>query len=145
MRSQKKINKYAFSGGQVSTEEHRRLGGNPAVDVSYQYLTFLMDDDVELARIAEEYKSGRLLTGELKAICIKELQNLVAEFQANRKAVTDETTSTFMSVRTLEWGTEQQEQRAAAWKKKTDVEKEAAKAEKEKEKAAAAAAVQTEK
>ncbi|PIN88502.1 tryptophan--tRNA ligase, partial [Candidatus Pacearchaeota archaeon CG10_big_fil_rev_8_21_14_0_10_35_13] len=29
----KKINKYAFSGGQATVEEHRKLGGNPDVDV----------------------------------------------------------------------------------------------------------------
>lgn len=46
-----KINKYAFSGGGVSTEDHRRDGGNPDVDVSYQYLTFFLEDDVELKRI----------------------------------------------------------------------------------------------
>lgn len=40
-----KINKYAFSGGQVSAEEQREKGGNPEVDVSYQYLEFMMDDD----------------------------------------------------------------------------------------------------
>ena len=45
-----KINKHGFSGGQETEEEHRRLGGNPDVDVSYQYLTFMLDDDEELAR-----------------------------------------------------------------------------------------------
>lgn len=40
-----KVNKYAFSGGQETAEEQRRLGGNPDVDVSYQYLQFFMEDD----------------------------------------------------------------------------------------------------
>lgn len=40
-----KINKYAFSGGQVSAEEQREKGGDPSVDVSYQYLEFMMEDD----------------------------------------------------------------------------------------------------
>ena len=40
-----KINKYAFSGGQESVEEHREKGGNADVDVSYQYLQFFMEDD----------------------------------------------------------------------------------------------------
>ena len=34
-----KINKHAFSGGQETLELHRELGGNPNVDVAYQYLT----------------------------------------------------------------------------------------------------------
>ena len=36
----KKINKYAFSGGQPDIEEHRKKGGNPDIDaVSYTHLT----------------------------------------------------------------------------------------------------------
>lgn len=46
-----KINRHGFSGGQETEEEHRKLGGNPDVDVSYQYLTFMLDDDEELARL----------------------------------------------------------------------------------------------
>ena len=45
------INKYAFSGGQDTVEEHRRLGGNTDVDVSYQYLFFFLEDDEKLAHI----------------------------------------------------------------------------------------------
>lgn len=48
-----KINKHGFSGGQETEEEHRRLGGNPDVDVAYQYLTFLLDDDDELKQMGE--------------------------------------------------------------------------------------------
>ena len=46
-----KINKHGFSGGQETEEEHRRLGGNPDVDVSYQYLSFFLEDDDELQKI----------------------------------------------------------------------------------------------
>ena len=37
----KKI-KRAYSGGQSTVEEHRRLGGNPDVDVAYQYMICLL-------------------------------------------------------------------------------------------------------
>jgi tryptophanyl-tRNA synthetase len=47
----KKINKYAFSGGQATLELHEQLGGDPDVDVAYQYLCFFMEDDGELDRI----------------------------------------------------------------------------------------------
>lgn len=40
-----KVNKYAFSGGRETVEEHREKGGNPDVDVSYQYLQFFLEDD----------------------------------------------------------------------------------------------------
>ena len=46
-----KINKYAFSGGGVTVEEHREKGGNCDVDISYQYLTFFLEDDDKLAQI----------------------------------------------------------------------------------------------
>ena len=63
----KKINKYAFSGGQPDIDEHRKIGGNPDIDVSYQYLRiFFEPDDNKLKKIYEDYKSGNMLTGELK-------------------------------------------------------------------------------
>ncbi|KAI9369912.1 hypothetical protein BJX61DRAFT_545116 [Aspergillus egyptiacus] len=98
-----KINKYAFSGGQVSVEDHRRLGGNPDVDVSYIYLTYFEDDDAKLEEIYKSYKSGELLTGELKALAIQKLQEYVADFQERRKEVTDEVLEQYMKPRRLHW------------------------------------------
>ncbi|KAG6463160.1 hypothetical protein O3G_MSEX013709 [Manduca sexta] len=46
-----KINKFAFSGGQATIEEHRQKGGNTAVDISFKYLTFFMEDDERLAEV----------------------------------------------------------------------------------------------
>ncbi|XP_061395155.1 tryptophan--tRNA ligase, cytoplasmic-like, partial [Musca vetustissima] len=43
-----KINKYAFSGGRVTVEEHRKLGGIPDIDVAYQLLKFFLEDDAKL-------------------------------------------------------------------------------------------------
>ena len=48
-----KINKYAFSGGGTTVEEHREKGGNCDVDISYQYLTFFLEDDEKLAQIRQ--------------------------------------------------------------------------------------------
>jgi len=45
-----------------------------------------------------------LLSGELKAKCIEELQAFVGGFQERRKAVTPEVVAEFMRVRPLEWG-----------------------------------------
>ena len=98
-----KINRYAFSGGKVSIEEHRALGGDPEVDVAYQYLKFFLEDDDELERLRVSYKSGELSTGELKAICIRELQTYVAAFQERRAKVDDDTVKLFMSTRPLKW------------------------------------------
>ncbi|KAI5846361.1 hypothetical protein DFP73DRAFT_494365 [Morchella snyderi] len=99
----KKINKYAFSGGQTTTEEQRKFGGNPDVDVSFQYLTFFLEDDEELESIRQSYLKGELLTGELKARCIKELQGFVTAFQGRKKAITDEVVKSYMTPKPLEW------------------------------------------
>ena len=69
-----KINKHAFSGGQETLELHRELGGNPDVDVAYQYITYFEDDDEKLERIYRDYKKGEMLTGEMKKECIKLMQ-----------------------------------------------------------------------
>ena len=71
MKSVEKKIKASFSGGQATIEEHRSKGGNPEIDVAYQYLRyFFEEDDNELNKIREEYISGELLTGEIKAICV---------------------------------------------------------------------------
>lgn len=46
-----KINKHAFSGGQATIEEHRKLGGNCEVDISYQWLRFFLEDDEKLEKL----------------------------------------------------------------------------------------------
>lgn len=82
----KKINKYAFSGGRDTVEEHRKLGGNPDVDVAYQYLLFFEEDDEKVRRMYDEYTSGRLLSGELKGILIEKLNTFLAQHQERREA-----------------------------------------------------------
>jgi len=91
---EKKI-KSAFSGGRSTIEEHRQYGGNPDIDVAYQYLMyFFEEDDGVLRELNEGYRSGKLLAGDMKQICVdkatewmkehKELKNqnkhLVNEF-----------------------------------------------------------------
>ncbi|VDM39647.1 unnamed protein product [Toxocara canis] len=98
-----KINKYAFSGGRDTIEEHRKLGGNCDVDISYQFLRYFMEDDEQLEDIRKRYTSGELLTGELKAIAIKEIQRVIAELQARRKTVTDDTVKQFTTLRKLKY------------------------------------------
>ena len=81
----KKINKYAFSGGQATLEEHRAKGGNPDIDVSFQWLTFFEEDDEKLTQIYNDYKSGKLLSGELKALAITKVQEILADHQKRRE------------------------------------------------------------
>ena len=72
MKSIEKKIKSSFSGGQATVEEHRAKGGNPDIDVAYQYLRYFFEEnDKELDNIREEYISGKLLTGEIKSICVE--------------------------------------------------------------------------
>ena len=82
----KKIRKYAFSGGRATLEEHRKLGGNPDVDVSYQWLRMLFEpDDKKLQKIHDDYKSGKLLSGELKEILIEKVSVFLKDHQKKRE------------------------------------------------------------
>lgn len=100
-RIKSKINKHAFSGGKQTPEEHRKEGANITVDVAYQYLTFFLEDDAKLEEIRDQYSSGKLLSSEVKAILIKELQTLVGNFQKIRQGVTDDIVKAFMTPRKL--------------------------------------------
>ncbi len=86
----KKINKYAFSGGQPDIEQHRKIGGNPDIDVSYQYLRiFFEPDDNKLKTIYDDYKSGKMLTGELKGILIEKINAFLEIHQEKREKAKD--------------------------------------------------------
>jgi len=81
-----KIKKYAFSGGKDTLAEHRKHGGNPEIDVSYQYLRTLFEpDDKKLKKIHDDYKSGKLTTGELKALTIKKINSFLKQHQRKLK------------------------------------------------------------
>jgi tryptophanyl-tRNA synthetase len=80
----KKINRYAFSGGKDTIDEHRKKGGNPDIDVAYQWLTFFEEDDKKLQKIYKDYKQGTLLSGELKGILIEKLNTFLKQHQKKR-------------------------------------------------------------
>lgn len=83
---EKKIKKYAFSGGQDTLEKHRKKGGNPDIDVCFQYLRMMFEeDDTKLAEIAADYRSGKLLTGELKQYTIDKINKFLAKHQKARE------------------------------------------------------------
>ncbi|XP_053397618.1 tryptophan--tRNA ligase, cytoplasmic-like [Mercenaria mercenaria] len=96
-----KIKRYAYSGGGATIEEHKQKGGNCDTDVSYQYLTFFLEDDEKLATIKQEYSNGTLTTGKLKEELITVLQRLVGDHRRNREHVTDEMVKKFMTPRKL--------------------------------------------
>ena len=69
--------------------------------MSYEWLTFFLDDDERLATIGRDYSSGAMLTGEVKKELIGVLTELISAHQARRAAVTDEILHSYLAVREL--------------------------------------------
>jgi len=85
-----KITKHAFSGGQPTQKLQRKLGGNPDTDVSFQYMKMLFEpDDKKLAEIESDYRSGRLLTSELKEMLIEKITRFLEQHQKAREKATE--------------------------------------------------------
>jgi tryptophanyl-tRNA synthetase len=81
-----KIMKYAFSGGGNSIEEHRKNGGRTDVDVAYNMLKFMFEeDDKKLKKIHDDYESGKMLTGELKQYTVDKVNSFLSHHQKNRE------------------------------------------------------------
>jgi tryptophanyl-tRNA synthetase len=80
-----KIMKYAFSGGQPTVELHRKLGGDPDVDVPFQWLyMFFEEDDAKVKKIESEYRSGKLLTGDLKQMLADRVSDFLNKHRERR-------------------------------------------------------------
>ncbi len=87
---ERKIMRYAFSGGQPTIELHRRYGGNPDIDVSYQWLyIFFEEDDDKILEIREKYSKGELLTGELKKYLIEKINVFLENHRNKREKIRD--------------------------------------------------------
>ena len=81
---EKKIKK-SFSGGQATIEEHRRLGGDPDKDVAYQYMMyFFEEDDKFLEEVNQGYRSGKILAGEMKQMCIERATQWLSDLSEKR-------------------------------------------------------------
>ncbi|MUN28425.1 tryptophan--tRNA ligase [Sulfuracidifex metallicus] len=86
----RKVMKYAFSGGQPTVELHRRLGGNPEIDVPFQWLYyFFEEDDNRIEEIREDYKSGKILSGELKQLLVDKLNDFLEDHRRKRDEAKD--------------------------------------------------------
>ena len=86
---EKKI-KNAFSGGKDTLAEHKKYGGDPDIDIPFQYLKFFFEpDDKKLDKIEQDYRSGKLLTGELKQITTEKIQKFLEKHNDNREKAKD--------------------------------------------------------
>ncbi len=87
----KKIQR-AVSGGRDTLEEHRKLGADVEKDMTFELMKLhLIDDDKQLEKIYNEYKSGKMTTGELKKIACEDItkfmNNLEQEIKKARKEI----------------------------------------------------------
>lgn len=83
---EKKIMKYAFSGGQATTELQRKYGADLKVDVPYQWLYYIFEEnDREMERVTNEYSAGKMLTGEVKSILAGKVNEFLEEHRKKRE------------------------------------------------------------
>ncbi|UVE52500.1 tryptophan--tRNA ligase (plasmid) [Haloferax larsenii] len=81
-----KIRTHAYSGGRRSVESHRKHGGDPEVDVPYQFLYYFFEEsDERVERLAREYRDGSLLSGELKEIAATSIADFLEAHQSRRE------------------------------------------------------------
>jgi len=76
----------AFTGGQATAEEQRKLGANPDVCSIYKYYFCLfMWDSKELDNLRKDCISGNILCGDCKKILLKKLIPFLEEHQRKRE------------------------------------------------------------
>lgn len=71
----------AFSGGANSLAEQRTRGADLSRDVPFKILQFIHRDDGELNRIAEDYSTGRIISGEIKEYLFNYLKEFMTEIR----------------------------------------------------------------
>ncbi len=79
----------ALSGGATTKEEHLRTGGDPDKDISCLYLSKLFLDKRDSERLFSDYRTGRILSGEVKDLLAEHLVRFASEFQNRLRKVTD--------------------------------------------------------
>lgn len=73
----KKKVQMAVTGGQKTVEEQRKYGGDPDKSVVYElYFYHFVDDDHYVKKVREDYRTGKLLDGEIK----KEITEIIVRF-----------------------------------------------------------------
>ncbi len=101
---ERKIKEHAFSGGQDTKKLQEEHGANLAVDVSYQWLRFFMEEDDELEKIGKDYSTGSgefWSTGAVKARLVEVLKEIVGEHQKKRALVSADVVREWMRERSL--------------------------------------------
>jgi tryptophanyl-tRNA synthetase len=71
----------AVTGGRKTIEEQRKLGAEIEKDMVFELLKqHLVEDDKELQKIYDDYKSGKMLSGEIKQIACDKMTAFMTDF-----------------------------------------------------------------
>lgn len=82
--------KRAKTGGRISLEEQKKLGGEPEKCSVYEMFLFhLVDDDEELAQIYTECREGTRMCGHCKALAAERTEKFLKEHQELREVAKD--------------------------------------------------------
>lgn len=98
-----KVMKHCFSGGggNGTLEDHKKYGGNPDVDIAYQYLRYFEDNDEVLQNIHDNFKKGDLSCGEIKKLMVERLMPIINQVKANRAKITKEVLDEFYKIKPI--------------------------------------------
>lgn len=81
VNSVKKKIKRALTGGRDTLEEQRKLGAEVEKDMVFELLKqHLIEDDKELQKIYDDYKSGKMLSGEIKQLACEKMETFMNDF-----------------------------------------------------------------
>lgn len=83
----KKLMKYAFSGGRDTAEEQRKYGANPEIDFAFNVYRMLEPDLNRTSEVHEEYRTGRILSGEMKGLAADRINELLEKLKTRRDLV----------------------------------------------------------
>jgi tryptophanyl-tRNA synthetase len=98
-----KIHKHSFSGGggNGTLEDHRKFGGNPEVDIAYQYLRYFEEEDTVIQEIHDLFKKGDYTCGDLKNKLVQKLSPIFEKIRISRENITKETLDDFYSYKSM--------------------------------------------
>lgn len=76
----------AITGGRKTVEEQRKLGGIPEDSVVYELLFYhFMEDDSKVRKIYDNYRSGKMLDGEMKELAIEIITKFIKGHQKKKQ------------------------------------------------------------
>lgn len=80
----------AFTGGRVSIEEQKKLGGTPSICAAFQYYYYLFEDDqAKLDEREQKCLRGEIMCGECKQELADRIVRFLEKHQEKREAARD--------------------------------------------------------